>query len=161
MLFTPIVEEIAVFGFRSKGGPTPYSCLLHLKNQAEYLIHINIILDDRREKQVCSVGSKWRPIYSSPSPENTQEMATLMWNLFWGGDIVKGGLKPSVFEDYEGHSLEYAAHFSFSYIFISMACSWDLQLFPLCVKSKTNFRSLFVPQSSCMKLKMISFRKWV
>lgn len=54
MLFTSIVEEIGVFSARSKGGPTSHSCLLYLKNQEEYLININIILDDRREKQAKS-----------------------------------------------------------------------------------------------------------
>lgn len=49
------MEEIAVFQcYRSKGGSTSHSCLLYLKNQGEYLININIILDDRREKQAKS-----------------------------------------------------------------------------------------------------------
>lgn len=48
------VEEIAIFSARSKGGPTSHSCLLYLKNQEEYLININIILDDRREMQAKS-----------------------------------------------------------------------------------------------------------
>lgn len=57
VLFTSITEEIAVSSARSKGSSTFHSCLLYLKNQEEYWININIILDDR------SVRSKWSPIY--------------------------------------------------------------------------------------------------
>lgn len=52
-----IVEEIAVLSARSKGGPTPYSCLLYLKNQEVCLININIIFDGRREKQARTLVS--------------------------------------------------------------------------------------------------------
>lgn len=67
VIFTSIVEEIAVLCARSKGGP----CIAVVFTLPENdLININIISDDRREEREIKVGTDLR--------RKRMEMTTLM-----------------------------------------------------------------------------------
>lgn len=94
VIFTPIVEEIAVFCARSKGGPASHFCC-YLKNQEEYLINMNIILDDRKEKQA-------KPASLDQSGARSTEKTHGNGNF----NIKSIQKKALVFDDCQGHSLQ-------------------------------------------------------
>lgn len=104
VIFTPKVKETAVFSARSKDGSASYSCLLYLKNQEEYLLNINTILDDMRQ---ISVALNQNGAQSTEKKNHGNGSCNI--NLFRSSDIVKATTK----------SLAYSTFFIFSTYFHS------------------------------------------